>query len=82
MAPNIQDTQVCEFHYDSQTLLTSINTKLAGLIWVIGVGITVFALPAIAYVVSLEKRMASAESQIVRIVAQRNADHPAKDKLQ
>lgn len=79
--PEIQEKSVCEFHYDTQTLLAQINTKLTGLIWAVGVGVTVFALPAIVYVVSLEKRVSTAESQIVRIVSQRNWDHKGTVEL-
>ena len=82
MAPEIHPNEVCDYHFGSQALLTSINTKLTGLIWVIGVGVTVFALPTIVYVTSLEKRLACVENQMVRLVAQRNADHPAKDTFQ
>lgn len=74
--------EVCEFHYDTQTLLAGINTKLTGLIWAVGVGVTVFALPALIYVVSLEKRVSTAENQIVRIQAQRNFDHKGTMVLQ
>jgi len=79
MAHEKQTNEVCEYHYDSQTLLTSINTKLTGLMWVIGVGITVFSLPLFVYVVNLEKRMSIAESIIDRLVAQRNDDHPTRN---
>lgn len=81
MATGIKQDEVCEYHYDSQTLLTSINTKLTGLMWVIGIGITVFSLPLLIYVVNLEKRMSTMENVVTRLVAQRNSDHPAKDSF-
>lgn len=68
--------EVCDYHQKGQELLVSLNTKLTALLWVLGVFITVFGLPSLAYLVNLEKRVSLMENVNQRLIDQRNQDHP------
>jgi len=68
--------EVCDYHQKSQDLLIALNTKLTVLLWVLGLCVTVFALPSVIYMVNLEKRVSLQENILQRLVEQRNFDHP------
>lgn len=66
---------------ENTRLLTAVDIKLKVLLWALGVLMTVFFAPAIAYVIHLESRVQTVEHSVTVIITQRNLDHPTKDKL-
>lgn len=82
-------TEPCDLHeqvndqmIENAKILGSIDARLRALLWVGGVLVGVYLLPAVYYVVSVEKRLTSAEAIVVRLINQRNLDHPQKEKFQ
>lgn len=78
--------ETCEVHEkineqltDNAALLASIDARLRGVLWVGCAGILVYLLPVVIYAVQVEKRITMLEDSMIRISAQRNADHPTKD---
>lgn len=82
-------TEPCDLHErieeqatENAVLLAAISTKLSGLLVVGTIIATVYLIPTVLFFFSIEKRVTYLEQVLPRIIAQRNADHPNKDKLQ
>lgn len=75
---------VCGIHEENTTLLARVDSKLGTLISLLSVAIVLWfpvVVSGTVFVFSLSSRLSNVEEQISLIKAQRNMDHPRKDRM-